>query len=572
MTENDDFGFGLMPGSHEEVMTRRRFAKAAIGAGAAIAGASVLAACGGGGKLGGSSGLTGSSGHPGSSGPAGHGLAELPGGTPVRGGTLTVGALSGGTSETLNPGALVITADFCRCFQLYDFLFTPGKAINPIVPGLALSAESNAAATLWTFHLRDGVVFHNGKAFSADDLVWNFQHIWTDPQNFGHGFLSGLVDFQKVRKRGRLIVEVPLLTPFAAFDTIFSYQNFAILQQGATAKSAAAHPIGTGPFKFESFTPGSQSVFVANKGYWEHGKPHVDKVIVNSSFTDNTSLLNALLAGDVDLFPSLPLVSARQQLASKQMQILESPAAAQTYAFVLRVDKGPMADNRVRTAFKLLLDRQALIDGAFAGFGAPAYDIQGPYCEYYDSGLKRVQDIEKATSLFKSAGVAGHTFTIQTSDAYPGYVESATLLSQQAQKAGIKVVVNQTSASTYYTPAGGFLTGSFRQELNEPWTSLGEGYRADLTKTAPYNETHWGSQPGGKAKEALINKAIAETNKAKAQELWHEVQLQQFNEGGWIWWGNLPYVDAAANRVRGLTAGAGLNYNQWRLLDGWIAA
>jgi peptide/nickel transport system substrate-binding protein len=563
MADDRDFSLDATDATDDLGMTRRGFAKGAVGFGAAIAGASLLAACGGGGKLGGSSASSGSS-----SG----GLAELPGGTPVRGGTFTLGVLSGGGSETVNPGALTINADFCRAYQLYNLLFYPGRKINPIVPGLALSAESNAAATVWTFHLRDGVVFHNGKPFTADDLVWNFQHIWRDPQNFGNGFLAGLVDFQKVRKTGRLIVEVPLLTPFAAFPSIFSYQNFAILQNGATAKTAAVSPVGTGPFKFKSFTPGSQSVFVANKDYWEQGKPYVDEVVVNSSFTDNTSVLNALLAGDIDLFPSLPLVSARQQLASKQMQILQSPVAAQTYAFVLRVDKGPFADNRVRTAFKLLLDRPALIDGAFAGFGTPAYDLQGPYCEYYAADLIRKQDVERATSLFKSAGVLGHTFTIQTSNAYPGYVESATLLSQQAQKAGVTVAVNQTSAATYYTPAGGFLTGDFRQELNEPWTSLGEGYRADLALTAPYNETHWGYQPGGKHDEVVLSQAIAETDKAKAQDLWHEVQLQQFNQGGWLWWGNLPYVDAAANNVRGLSAGAGFNYNQWRLCDGWIGS
>src|SRR5271165_3505509 len=121
-----------------------------LGAGAGLAGGLLVAACGGslnspasGGKSSGAT-TTGA-------------LARLPGGTPKRGGTLTVGVISGGQEENLFPGTSVGTPDFVRDYNLYNLLFYLGKDVTPLVPGLALSAESNADASMWVFKLREGV-------------------------------------------------------------------------------------------------------------------------------------------------------------------------------------------------------------------------------------------------------------------------------------------------------------------------------------------------------------------------------------------------------------------------------
>jgi peptide/nickel transport system substrate-binding protein len=542
-------------------LTRRQALRGAAGAGLALSAGGILAACG---KAG-----SGSSGAEAATGA----LSALPGGKPVRGGTFVVGALSGGQEENLFPGTATVTPDYVRDYSLYNFLFYPGKHIDPLIPGLALSAEPNKDATVWTFRLRDGVVWHDGKPFGADDLVYNFQALWSNEEaNYAAGFLANLVDFKSVRKRDNLTVEVPLVKSVAEFPTIFAYYEFPVAQNGATPESTARHPIGTGPFKYVSFTPGSQSVFEANTDYWEEGKPFVDKLIVDSSFTDPNALFNALLAGKINLYPTLPLVTAREQLSSGQVQILSSPLAAESYMFAMRVDTGPFADNRVREAFKLLVDRQQMVDGAWAGFGEVANDLLAPGTEYFLSDLKRTQDVEKAKSLFKAAGVLGDTFTLPTCNFLPGMIESSTILADQASAAGVKVVVDQTSAATYFTPAGGFTTRPFGLEVDQPTASLTTAYLSEYTLGCPFPDTHWGEQkPGGAAAEKLIQEAIAATDKGLAAELWHECQQQQFDEGGYLVWGNLPYVDAAASNVRGLSAGAGFSYNNWRLQDGWLA-
>jgi ABC-type transport system substrate-binding protein len=178
--------------------------------------------------------------------------------------------------------------------------------------------------------------------------------------------------------------------------------------------------------------------------------------------------------------------------------------------------------------------------------------------------------------LFKAAGVAGHTFNWPTAEVAPGFVESATNLASQAEAAGIKVSVDTVSIATYFTPAGGAYTRTASQNFWQPATSLMVDYLSSLTATAPFRDTWWCHQdggngvPSGASASKLISAAVAEIDPHKAADLWHECQLQQYNYGGYVAWGNLPYVDAAANDVRGLKAGAGMNFNGMRFQDGWI--
>ena len=543
-------------------LSRRQLLAGALGAGLAISAGGLLTACGTGAQAG-------------SITAGGNGVAALPGGRPVRGGTFTAGVITAGSEENLFPGTSAGNPDMARCYNLYNFLFYPNSGPNlyPVVPGLAVSAEPNKSATVWTLKLRDGVTWHDGKPFTASDVVYNFTHLWGNAAaNYSSGFLVGLVDFKNVRALDRLTVQIPLLAPASELPSILGLFNFGVLQEGATPQSIAANPIGTGPFKFESFTPGQQSVFVANKDYWEQGKPYVDRLVIDSTFTDDTALLNALVSGNINLLISPTLTQAREQVGARQVQVLQSPSATQTYMFGMRVDSGPFADNRVRLGFKLLVDRQVMIDGALAGFGQVANDLVGPYDPYYASDLKRSQDIDHAKALFKAAGVIGKTFDWPTANVFPGMVESATILASQAQAAGININVQPGSPGTYFTPADGAYVRYASQNVMQPSASLTANYRALLTVGAPYADTWWGLQrPGGAQANALIARAIGATSAGSAQSLWREVQLAQFNQGGYVVWGDLPYIDMAARNVRGLKASGGLNFNLFRFCDGWLA-
>jgi peptide/nickel transport system substrate-binding protein len=491
-------------------------------------------------------------------------------GTPVRGGTLKIGMITAGNSETINPAKSVNLADLLRVAQIYDFLFGVGPDVNTVLPKLALSAESNADATLWTLHLREGVVWHNGKPFTADDVIYTF-NAWADPGSNAHGPVAGLVDFKRVRKRGPLTVEVPLLSPTAQFPSLLTFDTQLVIPDGATTKDLTTSPVGTGPFKFVSFTPGQRSVFARNAQYWDKGKPYVDQLVVDSSFADEDARTNAVLSGGIHVAPFLPPLIAKTQANSPQIKLLHAPSVVQYY-FFMRVDKGPFADVRVRQAMKLIADRPALIEGALSGFGTVANDLVGVKTEYYASDLpQRVQDIEQAKSLLKAAGQSDFRFELPTANALPGFNPSATLFAQQAAKAGVKVKVKIVSPSIYYTPAGGFLSRPIGLDLGAPFQSLTEVYRTFFAKGAPFNETFWGKQAGGEAKLKLINDAMAATDAAKAKDLWGEAQRQQYDEGGTIAWTNSEDLVATTPNVRGVRVTPAGYVNLFDFNGAWLS-
>jgi peptide/nickel transport system substrate-binding protein len=503
------------------------------------------------------------------------GTAALPGGKPKRGGTFTVGCLTQGSEENLFPGTAIPNPDCVRDYALYNLLFYPnaGKQLYPLVPGLALSAESNAEATLWTFKLRSGVTWHDGKPFTATDVAYNITQLWSSASaNYSSAFLVGLVDFANVKVVDPLTIQIPLLVPSAQFPTIFAWFNFGVLQAGATPASAATKPVGTGPFMYQSFTPGQQSVFVRNPNYWENGKPYVDRLVVDSSFTDNNAMLNALLSGQINLLVSPALEQVRQQMTSKQVQILQSASASNTYAFGMRVDQGPFADNRIRQAFKLLTNRQELIDGALSGFAHVGNDLQGPNTQYFNYDLTSAYDVDKARSLFKKAGVIGKTFVLPTANVLPGMIESSTIWQQQAKAAGVNIKLKVLSPGDYWTSVGGAYVRPFCLQVAQALPSLTGQYRSLIQYNAPYWDTHWGAQtPGGKAATSLLLSAEASQKTSTAQRLWDQAQDQQFHEGGYVVWGWLPYIDFAAKNIRGLKASSAFNFNNFRFQDGWIA-
>jgi peptide/nickel transport system substrate-binding protein len=536
-------------------LSRRRLITAG-GQGMALLGAgSLLAACGGSNGVGGT-------------GPAGAGAASG-GGKPVKGGKLTVGMISGGSAETLNPGLSITWTDILRNFQLYDFLFqpAPGKQFPELEPRLATAAEPNHDASSWVFKLRPGVTWHDGKPFTADDVLWSVQS-WSKPTNYANYFLTQFIDFKLVRKHDKLTVEIPLVRPAAEFPSMLTIYNMAMIQNGATPASFGTNPIGTGPFKFVSFNPGSQSVFVRNADFWEgNGKPYVDELIVNSTFQDETSRYNALLGGQIDVSAAFPATYARQQQSSQQVNVLNSPSG-QGYSITMRINKPPWTDQRVVEAMKLICDRQALIDATLPGFAQVGNDLYGRFTDYYADDLLAEHDVEKAKSLLKAARQENLTVSLTTSNASPGFVEAATLYSQQAAEAGVTINVEQVSVSTYYTTSGGYLSRPFGEGNTSTWPSQTGAMAGFFLPGAAYEESGWTQQPGG-GNQKLIGQAIGELDPGKAKELWHEVQSELFKKDGHLLWSYFDFVDAAQKSVSGLSAGINNPLNNFRLKDAW---
>ena len=462
-----------------------------------------------------------------------------------KGGTLRLGYVGAGTAETLNPNLGVTPIDQSRIQQLYD----PLTILNPDLstsPGLATQWTPNKDATEWEVKLRSGVTFSNGKTMTSQDVIYSIR-LMSKATSAALPFVSG-IKLNDLKAVNSTTLRIPLQFPDASLETNFVYYNTWIVQDG---EKNFTSPVGTGPFKFESFTPGQQSVFSKNANYWMSGEPYVDAIKI-VSISDDTARLNALLSGQIDAMAQLPYAQAKAHQATGDIVVLVAQAP-QALVFYVDVTKPPFNDNRVRTAIKLIANRPELVSNAISGFGTVGNDIIGKGLPFYDSSLpQRVQDIGQAKSLLKAAGHPNLNVVLKTSSIIPGFVESATLYAQQAASAGVTVSLQQIPPDSYFNPSLQYLKLLFGQS-QWPVFSLKFFYLQALAANAPYNETHWHNPSWN----STLFKAIGELDHSKAQSYWNQVQQTQYQEGGYMCWTNADYVDGVSKAVRGLKANPG---------------
>jgi peptide/nickel transport system substrate-binding protein len=468
-------------------------------------------------------------------------------GKPQRGGHLRVGLLGNGPAETMNPGLGVSIIDAARMYNHYDGLVWVNQK-NKVVPYLATEWSASSDAMLWRIKLRQGVTWHDGKPFTADDVIYTFR-AWGSKSNFAHPS-AVVMDLKALKKVNDHELAVPLLTPNGHLMDLMSYFNQMIIQDG---EKSFRKPVGTGPFMLKSFTPGQRSMSVRNPNYWQSGKPYVDSLEI-IAITDDGARVNALRGGQVDLIGGLPYADGRAALKSgdKSITVLTGPTPS-FYNFYMGCRTAPFNDVRVRQAMMWAIDRKGLIDGAFDGFGSVGNDIPGKGLQFFDTGLpQKVQDIEKAKSLLKAAGHDTLPVTLTTATGSPGQQQAAQVLAQQVAPAGFKVKIKQIQGAAYSTPppAGVYGTLAFAQD-SWPISSLQAFYTQTLLPGGPYNETQFHDPKFTK----IVNQAIATADDAKAAELWAEAQKIQYDQGGNLIYSQTDWLDASSPKVAGLVEG-----------------
>jgi peptide/nickel transport system substrate-binding protein len=447
--------------------------------------------------------------------------------------------------------------DFARIPQLYN---SPVEYGPDGVPRLALAQEltPNADASEWTLRLREGVTFHNGKDLSADDVIFSLQRI-VDPKNPLPGASQlATLDVKGLRKLDNLTVRIPFTSGFSPLPQVLAGYYCYIVPVGYDPKN----PVGTGPFKFESFTPGQQSVFIRNNNYWEEGLPYVDRLIM-SNYDDETSQVNALISGVVDLIDHLSATSIQQVRGGGQVVTL-SPGAEIT-PFVMRVDQPPWNDVRVRQAMRLIVDREQMRQVLFAGNGSLGNDLWGINDPAYDHSIpQRQQDIEQAKSLLAAAGQSGLTVQLTTAPIGQGTVAAAQVFAQQAQAAGVTVKLNSVPVGTLF--GSNYLQWNFTQDI---WFGLYYMSMAGESSVpgAPFNETHINNP----RYNSLYRQVLSEPGQAQQVELIHEMQQIDYTEGGYIIPYFVPAIDAVGTKVRNAKEGrVGLPFGGWALKQVWL--
>ena len=287
----------------------------------------------------------------------------------------------------------------------------------------------NSNATEWTIRLKKGITFHNGKPLTADDVIFTFQQCLNPKAPAPSALLLGPVVLGGIKKVDNLTVTIPCKTPYSALPQMIQNYNLPIMPVGFDK----ANPVGTGPFKFKSFTPGEVSLFERNENYFETGLPYVDSVQI-TDYADETSMTNALLGNQEDAIGGISVDSVASMLNGGQTLVYSN--AGGIIPFTMRVDAAPFNDVRVRQAMRLLVDRKQMRELVFGGHGLLGNDVTSPFDVAYDGGLpQREVDLPQAKYLLKKAGMEDLTVDLVTTQIGQGAVLGSQVLAQQATKA-----------------------------------------------------------------------------------------------------------------------------------------
>jgi peptide/nickel transport system substrate-binding protein len=475
-----------------------------------------------------------------------------------RGGTLRVAVAGGGASETLNPNQVLAEIDTARSRAMFEGLVdfdANGKVVNV----LAQELSPNANASVWKIRVRDGVTFHNGKTFTADDVVRSFRYI-LDPKNKtqGAGTLTGLRP-ANIRKIDRTTVQFRLDRPNAFLPDILGDLRIRIFY-GTTFD----HPIGTGPFMFKSWKRGERSLFVRNPHYWRNGLPYVNAVEY-ISISDPGARLNAVIAGQVHAMSQLDPKLLTQVTTNPNLKLLQKPSGNYTAIYV-QTDVAPFTDVRVRQALRYMTDRPQIVSNALLGHGRLGNDLPCWFDEDYAREIaQRPHDPEKAAALLKAAGQEGLKLELQTSDVAPAMLESSTLFAQQAKQAGVTVSLRQWPTDQYY--ASGYDHFPFAM-TNWGGRPLPSQINLAYLTTSVYNETHFKDPK----LDALVRRAFATPNKTNRHKLMVDAQQILFDDGGTIIWGFLSSLNVTSKKVSGITPSVIRDLGNYDLSRAWIAA
>lgn len=478
---------------------------------------------------------------------------------PKRGGRLRVGMVGGGTSETLNPNRQVNEIDTGRMHLLYERLvdFNPDGSL---FYQLAEDFSPNKNGTVWKIKVRPGVVFHDGSALNADDIVYSLRYI-LDPSTKSEGVED--INFMKpsgIRALDASTIEIRLDQPNGILPTNLSSRAIYIFKKGTTSFDM---PNGTGPFKFKSWTRGERSLFARHNQYRRHGGPYVDELEM-ISIDDPSTRINALIGGQIDAVAYLDPQFASSVLANPNLRLLQHDSGGYTCQLV-QVDKAPFTDNRVRQAFRYMVDRKAVIQTALLGYGLLGNDLPCPFDPDYAHEIpQRPYDPEKAKFLLKQAGQENLTVPLYTSNVAPGMLESSELIVQQAKKVGVTITIDKVPASQYWTDR--YMKAKFECTAwgQRPLASqIAQGYNV---KSAS-NETDWYRA----AFDKITNQARMTINPKQRHVLYVEAQRMLWDQGGYIIWGFYRYLDATSSKVHGIVPSSVRPLGWYTLTDAYLS-
>ncbi len=422
------------------------------------------------------------------------------------------------------------------------------------VPGIATEWDTSPDLLTYTFKLRKGVLFHNGREVDAEAVKWNFERI--QDAKIGHPFTrSALGNLKATQVMDKYTLRCVLQEPSAVFLADLVYYPCNLIAPDS-AEQADTHPIGCGPFKFVKWERNSITELVRFENYFEtdaegNNLPYLDGLIGRPKKEDPVRL-TSLRAGEVDLIDNMAYTDAAdfpKKYAGK-FQTWDIPTLGTSF-LVFNLEKGPFTDKQLRLAAAHAIDHEAIKQAVFYGRGEIARGCYAPASPWFAAGATPwpEYDPEKAKSLVRKAKAVGTEVILQSLNAYPYMHQTAELVQHMWSEVGFKVALN-----LYEAP----VLNQKRRDRDFHADSTAGSYRWDpdnwfsrqILSTAPANKING---PGFKSAKAdtLIAEARQTADKKKRLELYAALESIVNEELPILYIHHLTALQAGAMNLKG---------------------
>lgn len=446
--------------------------------------------------------------------------------TPQKGGTLRAGIAHGQTTDSLDPGTWENGFILAVGFSLYNYL-TEVDTDGSLKGELAESWEASEDASTWTFNLRPGITFHDGRSLTAKDVIASINfHRGEASTSAAKPIVAPIVD---LKADGDMRVVFSLEAGNADFPFILSDYHLPIVPAKDDGGIDWQSGVGTGPFTLVNLDPGVRFDAERNPNYWKEGRGHFDAVEL-LSIVDPTARTNAFTSGEVDMIDRIDLKTVGLMRRRPGVNI-HSVAGTRHYTFPMHTNVAPFDDVNVRQALKFGINREEMVQKILRGYGEVGNDHPiGPGQRFHASDLpQREFDPDRARFHLREAGLDTLEVRLSAADAaFPGAVDASVLFSESAKAAGITINVNRVPNDGYWSNVW----------LKDPFCACYWGGRPvedQMFSTAyasgvPWNDTYFEHERFNQ----LLIEARGELDHARRGEMYFEMQKILNEQGGTI--------------------------------------
>ena len=357
---------------------------------------------------------------------------------PVSGGTLIWGHSE--TTQNLDMHQTG-TASTSRVLQNIHNSLVTINADMEVVPQLAESFEVSEDGLTYTFRLREGVKFHDGSTMTSEDVQYSFDRC-RDPETGAVNF-EVFNDVEEIETPNDLTVVIRLSQPNAPFLARIAENGAGVIMPADSGDIQGTTPIGAGPFRFVRRVFGSEVELERFDDYWD-GPAFLERIIARE-ITEPTVRLTGLRTGELHMINDIPAERVAEVEGDPNLQVLTwFPLNFDFLNFNHNLEL--FQDVRVRQAFDLMIDKEALLQGALWGQGETTASASFPNDAARNTAIsQRGQDIARARELLSEAGHAPGRLNVvfKVTTNYPYHVESAQIIAEWAREAGVNMTIEQ---------------------------------------------------------------------------------------------------------------------------------